>query len=117
MAKTSYASLIHTEVLLPPRTLPKDLNNAQLVYLFSNHPILRRIEYHHDIGRFKGINSYLVITYDNVDLYSTIYLITEAKLSGNELLSLDKGSFERLQFSSGFHTPLLKVIEDLVCHQ
>ena len=41
-------------------------------------------------------------------------LITETKLSGNELLSLDKGSLERFQVSSGFQKPLLKVIDDLV---
>ena len=49
--------------------------------------------------------------------YIILCLITEAKLSGKELLSLDKGSLERLQFSSGFQKPLLKVIDDLVCHQ
>ena len=105
--------VIHTDALLPPRTLPKDLKNEELVFLFNNHPILMATEYHHDIGRFKSIDSCFVIMmthYQN-------NIITEAKLSGKELLSLDKGSLEQFQFSSGFQKPLLTVIEDLVCHQ
>ena len=59
--------VIRTDALLPPRTLPKDLNNDQLVYLFNNHPILMATEYHRDIGRFKGIDSCFC---DHVDLLS-----------------------------------------------
>ena len=47
-----------------------------------------------------------------------IFLITEAKLGGKELLSLDKeSSLEQFGLSTEFQTPLMKFIEDLVCHQ
>ena len=103
--------VIHTDALLPPRTLPKDLKNEELVFLLNNHPILMATEYHHDIGRFKGT------LWSCWPLIIILCLITETNLSGKELLSLDKGSLERFRFSSGFQKPLLKVIEDLVCHQ
>ena len=61
--------VIHTDAFLPPRTLPKDLKNEELAFLFNNHPILMATEYHHDIGRFKGTDSCFVImltSYHNI---------------------------------------------------
>ena len=46
-----------------------------------------------------------------------LILITEAKLGGKELLSLDKESTEQFGLTAEFQTPLMKFIEDLVCHQ
>ena len=46
-----------------------------------------------------------------------IILTTEAKLGGKELLSLNKESAEQFGLSVEFQTPLVKVIEDLVCYQ
>ena len=81
--------------------------------LFNNHPILMTLECRQDIERLNGIVtcSCFVTVYD-----SNLHPVTEAKLDGRQLLSLDKGSIEKFQFSSGFKKPLLKVIEDLVCH-
>ena len=46
-----------------------------------------------------------------------IILITEAKLGGNKLLSLDKESLEQYGLSTEFQTPLMEFIEDLVYHR
>ena len=46
-----------------------------------------------------------------------IILITEAKLGGKELLNLDKESAEQFGLTAEFQIPLMKFIEDLVCHQ
>ena len=48
---------IHTDALLPPRTLPKDFKNEKLVFLFNNHPILMATEYHHDIRTIEGTDN------------------------------------------------------------
>ena len=46
-----------------------------------------------------------------------IILITEAKFGGKELLNLNKESLEQFGLSTEFQTPLMKFIEDLVCHR
>ena len=46
-----------------------------------------------------------------------IILITEAKLGGKELSSLDKESLEQFGLSTEFQTSLMHFIEDLVCHR
>ena len=48
------------DVLLPPRTFPKDLNNNQLVMMLSNHPRLMGTDCHEDIGKLKGKQSQLL---------------------------------------------------------
>ena len=41
----------------------------------------------------------------------------EAKMDGYAFLSMDKGSLEQLGLSVELQTPLMKIIEDLVCHK
>ena len=41
--------------------------------------------------------------------------ILEAKINGYDLLRLDKGSLEQLRLSTEFQTPLMKIIEEMVC--
>ena len=64
---------IHTDALLPPRTLPKDLKNEELVFLFNNHPISMATEYHHDIRIIEGtdITALQLCMYDNLTYYLT----------------------------------------------
>ena len=44
------------------------------------------------------------------------FVIIEAKINGNKLLSLDKGSLEELGLSIEFQLPLMKIIKGLVCY-
>lgn len=43
-------------------------------------------------------------------------MITEAKLSGNEFLALDKGSLEQYDFSAESQILLLQIADELVRH-
>ena len=45
-----------------------------------------------------------------------INLFIEAKIDGNKLLSLDKGSLDQFGLSDGFQLSLMKIIKDLVCY-
>ena len=40
----------------------------------------------------------------------------EAKLGGLEFLALDEESLKRYDISTGSQVPLLKVVEEMVCH-
>ena len=44
-------------------------------------------------------------------------LNTEAKVDGSAFLSLDKGSLEQFGLSTEFQTQLMKIFEEIVCHQ
>ena len=44
------------------------------------------------------------------------FVIIEAKINGNKLLSLNKGSLEELGLSIEFPLPLMKIIKGLVCY-
>ena len=52
MTTTNSMLISHTDALLPPRTLPKELNNEQVVIMLNN---LMGADYHHDIGRLTGM--------------------------------------------------------------
>ena len=106
----------HTDALLPPQIFPKDLNSEQLVMMLANHPIFKGTDYHHDIGRLKRM---LYIMHNSTHCHNNCNsdLFTEVKLSGKDFLSLDEGSLEQLELSTEFQTPLMIIIEDLVCHQ
>jgi hypothetical protein len=41
----------------------------------------------------------------------------EAKISGDVFLNLDKDSLEHYGLSTEFQTPLMKIIEEVVCEQ
>ena len=51
---------------------------------------------------------------DTLVFIHKINLIIEAKIDGNQLLSLGEDSLEEFGLSDGFQLPLMKVIEDLV---
>ena len=40
----------------------------------------------------------------------------EAKISGYDLLRLNKDSLEQFRLSTDFQAPLIKIIEEVVCH-
>ena len=43
-------------------------------------------------------------------------MTVDAKISGNDFLSLKKDSLEQFGLSTEFQTPLMKIIEEIVCH-
>ena len=85
--------------------------------MLTNHPILMGADYHHDIQRLQGMLLRSCIINLTHDQNNYIILITGAKFGGKELLSLDKESAEQFGLSTEFQTPLMKFIEDLVCHR
>ena len=44
-------------------------------------------------------------------------MITEAKLSGNEFLALDKSSLEQYDLCAESQILLLQIVDELVCHK
>ena len=44
-----------------------------------------------------------------------IHFYVDAKVSGDVFLSLDKDSLERYALSTEVQTPLMKIIEEVVC--
>ena len=44
------------------------------------------------------------------------FVTIDAKLSGNTFVSLDKDSLEHYGLSTEFKTPLMKIIEEVVCN-
>ena len=57
---TQYQYLQHTsyaDIRLSPWIFRKDMNNDQLAVWLYNYPGLMGADYHHDIGKLKGINN------------------------------------------------------------
>jgi hypothetical protein len=48
--------------------------------------------------------------------YSFIFETVDAKISGDTFLSLDKASLEHYGLSTKFKTPLMKIIDEVVCN-
>ena len=69
------------------------------------------VDYQYDIGKLKGIIIILCISYIIILKFVTI----DAKLSGSTFVSLDKDSLEHYGLSTEFKTPLMKIIEEVVC--
>ena len=64
---TSYAA-----IRLSPWIFPKDMNNDQLAVWLYNCPGLMGADYHHDVGKLKGINKLCIIFYVIVIIINNI---------------------------------------------
>ena len=73
-----------------------------------------QVDYRHDIGKLKGIIILLTSTHHKC-IHSFLQLHVDAKVSGDVFLSLDKASLEHYGLSTEFQTPLMKLIEEVVC--
>ena len=72
------------------------------------------IDYRQDIGKLKGIIISLTSTHCKY-IHSFFRLHVDAKVSGDVFLSLNKVSLERYGLSTEFQSPLMKIIEEVVC--
>ena len=72
------------------------------------------VDYRQDIGKLKGIIISLTSTHYKY-IRSFLRLHVDAKVSGDVFLSLNKDSLEHYGLSTEFQTPLMKIIEEMVC--
>ena len=72
------------------------------------------VDYRQDIGKLKGIIISIIATHCKY-IHSFLRLHLDAKVSGDVFLSLNKDSLERYGLSTEFQTPLMKIIEKVVC--
>ena len=74
-----------------------------------------QVDYRYDIGKLKG----MIIAIPSIHskhIHSLILrLHVDAKISGDVFLSLDEDSLEHYGLSTEFQTPLMKIIEEVVC--
>ena len=104
-------NIIHAED--PLLTFSKHLDHEQLCLWLYHHPRLMEVDHRHDIGKLKGIIIYISVHSKDVHSFSRLHI--DAKISGDVFLSLDKDSLERYALSTEFQTPLMKIIEEVVC--
>ena len=90
----------------------KHLDHEQLSRWLSHHPRFMQVDYRHDIGKLKGI---IISIKPYIFIHSFLRLHVDAKISGDVFLSLDEDSLEHYGLSTEFQTPLIKIIEEVVC--
>ena len=103
--------IVHAERPLLRFTNLKHLDYEQLFMWLCAHPRFVGVDYQHDIGKLKG-KLIILITYPYTVF---IFMTVDAKVSGDIFLSLNKGSLEHYGLSTEFQTPLMKIIEEVVC--